>query len=231
MRGLEVTGAGKHGLAVWSRQNLFSAHNVIIEIDDCIVSSCNLAGLKIEDLALSALRINNSEFSANDYGGVQLRQVHQKSNLPQKLQMIDTLVTETQYASGLVLKDCGLFVKSCRFDRNNDDGIRIDCSTYALPKHELQEEVCNFLRRSPMDIVINDCEIYYNQRNGIFVQDYWKGPIEISDCIIVGNLEYGVFSTRVNGTPHLDETDEKALRQLDPRRSMNRIQLNRLGGK
>ena len=82
LKQLEVTGAGKHGVAIWSHQNLFSAHNVIIDIDDCIISSCNLAGLKIEDLAVSALRINDSEFSSNDYGGVQLRQVHQKSNLP-----------------------------------------------------------------------------------------------------------------------------------------------------
>ena len=43
-----------------------------------------------------------------------------------------------------------------------------------------------------MSLVITDCELYYNQRNGISISDYWKGPVEVSDCVIVGNLEYGL---------------------------------------
>lgn len=84
---------------------------------------------------------------------------------------------------------------------------------FITPPAHLQEEVREFLRRHPMPLVITDCELYYNQRNGISISEYWKGPIEVSDCVIVGNLEYGLSIT---GIVKLDMTDKLSLARLDP---------------
>lgn len=85
-----------------------------------------------------------------------------------------------------------MHIQACRFDRNNDDGIHVEAIKGMQRPTTLQEEVKDFLRRYPMPLVITDCELYYNQRNGICISDYWKGPVEVSDCVIVGNLEYGL---------------------------------------
>lgn len=73
--------------------------------------------------------------------------------------MKETNITETVFASGLVLKDTGILLKACRFDRNADDGVAIDCNQQP---RDIQDEVKAFLRRKPMCLVITDCEVYYN---------------------------------------------------------------------
>lgn len=66
-----------------------------------------------------------------------------------------------------------------------------------------------------MQIVINQSEIYYNQKNGIYVQDFWKGPIEINECLIVGNLEYGLHAVNKNA-PDLLEDELEILSKFSP---------------
>lgn len=70
-----------------------------------------------------------------------------------------------------------------------------------------------------MSLVITDCELYYNQRNGISISDYWKGPVEVSDCVIVGNLEYALS---MQGKVSLDATDKINLQRFDPYKKMQK---------
>jgi hypothetical protein len=38
------------------------------------------------------------------------------------------------------------------------------------------------------------------------IQEFWKGNIEIDDCIFVGNMEYGIYSINLN-PPILQQDD------------------------
>lgn len=96
-------------------------------------------------------------------------------------------LTDTTYSSGLILKDVGILIQGCRIERNSEDGINIDSSFYPKPAKLLQQEVKQFLKREPMQVIINECEVSYNSKNGIYIQDFWKGPVEIRDCMIVSN--------------------------------------------
>ena len=101
-------------------------------------------------------------------------------------------MSDTCNGSGIILSDVGINITNCKFDRNIEHGIVIDSSDIPMPVRILQYEVKEFLKRKPMKVVIQDCEIYYNNRNGIFIRDFWKGPVIIHECLMVGNQEYGL---------------------------------------
>lgn len=56
----------------------------------------------------------------------------------------------------------GINIVNCKLDRNGGHGIHIDSSDYPMPVRILQYEVKEFIKRKPLKIVIQDCEIYYN---------------------------------------------------------------------
>ena len=122
-------------------------------------------------------------------------------------------VSDTTNGSGIILRDVGIHVLSCKIERNNDDGIIIDSSQFPMPAKILQNEVRLFLKIQPMKIIIQDCEIYLNQKDGICIQEFWKGPIDIDECAIIGNTEYGIICMYKN-SPILQQDDNEVLKKF-----------------
>lgn len=46
-----------------------------------------------------------------------------------------------------------------------------------------------------MIVHLNRCEFLMNNKNGLAVEDYWKGPVLISDCKFNANKYNGVLLT------------------------------------
>lgn len=51
--------------------------------------------------------------------------------------MNNNAVTDTINGSGIILKDVGINIVGCKIERNNDDGITIDCQNYTTPARVL----------------------------------------------------------------------------------------------
>ena len=124
--------------------------------------------------------------------------------------IFDTHISDTCNGPGVALKDVGINILSCKIDRNESDGIAIDCTDFPMPVRVLQPEVKQFLKRRPLSVAISDCEIYYNQKNGILIQEFWKGSIKIDECLLVGNIEYGLCCSNKN-PPILQQDDADIL--------------------
>lgn len=97
-----------------------------------------------------------------------MSQVHQKSN-KLKFKISESRICDTHNGSGIVLKDVGIMILGCKLSRNSNCGISVDSNSYLPPTRILQAEVKEFLKRQPMKIVVSDCEVFHNQRNGIMV--------------------------------------------------------------
>ena len=120
-------------------------------------------------------------------------------------------MNETANGSGLTVQDTGIHLGGCSFSKNKGDGICIKSITRRPA--DLQIEARNFLKKHPMSIVITDSEVAHNSRNGISFNGFWKGPIEVSDCTIVDNAQYGLS---MQGHVSLDEIERTHLQRLEP---------------
>jgi hypothetical protein len=78
-----------------------------------------------------------------------------------------------------------------------------------------------------MKIVIQSCEIFLNQKDGVFIQEFWKGPIEIDECIFIGNLEYGLLSLYKNA-PILQQDDLDILRRYQSEQQGEKLKANQI---
>ena len=80
---------------------------------------------------------------------------------------------------GCFLHDSGFLIEDCRFLENGQNGLYIN--NYAKPPGQLGQDVKLFIEKFPLATVIKQSEFSCNKKNGLFLQDYWKGPIVVID--------------------------------------------------
>ena len=115
------------GIYICSQENIFSAHNLKIFISQNTIKKNGMCGIRIQDLVLNDMQIMHNEVNRNESAGIILQQIHQKSNKFKFLMQANN-VSDTTNGSGIILRDVGIHILSCKIERNNDDGILIDSS-------------------------------------------------------------------------------------------------------
>ena len=104
----DIRTSGKDGILIQSFIQ-FSAHNLNILIKGNVIQKSLGEGLAIKNLAITALDIVGNELSKNQYHGIYLSQVHQKSN-KFKFNMLENKCLEQVSGFGCYLFDTGILI-------------------------------------------------------------------------------------------------------------------------
>jgi hypothetical protein len=67
-------------------------------------------------------------------------------------------------------------IEECEFKNNDSGGLHCLSPTLKNEKH-ISEDIKSFLDRYPLILQIVKCEFIYNNRSGIVIDDFWKGPV------------------------------------------------------
>lgn len=121
----EIQMSTNNGIYICSQDNIFSAHNLKISISQNNSKKNGSYGVRIEDLVINDLQIILNDLDRNEFGGLLLSKVHQKSN-KFKFLLQDTRVCDTNNGPGVILKDVGINIIGCKMSRNSFEGIHID---------------------------------------------------------------------------------------------------------
>lgn len=143
---------------------------------DNLIARCQSDGLSIRNLAISHLEITGNQITRNQANGISLSQVHQKSN---KFKFIirSTNSVENPQGHGLYLYDTGILIEDCQFMNNESGGVYISNTQLVTGDKTVPEEIRTFLDKFPMIVHFNRCDIINNDKSGVLLEDYWKGPV------------------------------------------------------
>lgn len=117
--------------------------------------------------------------------------MHQKSN-KFKFKMQKNIANENSAGYGLVLFDTGILIEDSEFKSNEYGGINVLSAPLKTEK-PLSEEIRSFLERFPMVVQIKRCDIVQNNRTGLQVEDFWKGPIILEETKFSFNKYSGII--------------------------------------
>ena len=77
---------------------------------------------------------------------------------------------------GCYLYDTGILIEECEFKNNDSGGLHSLSPTLKNEKH-ISDDIKSFLDRFPLILHIVKCEFTLNNRSGIVIDDFWKGPV------------------------------------------------------
>lgn len=65
-----------------------------------------------------------------------------------------------------------------------------------------------------MSVFVENCQVQNNYRSGVKVVDFWKGAVEIYDCVICCNVDCGI-QTNAHKRPDLAQHELATLERYE----------------
>lgn len=190
--------------AVEVSSEAFSAHNVAVSVLRNKIVNNKRDGVVVSNMAIAHCEIARNTVSSNQGSGIWVSSLHQKSNKP-GFSIADNSVSYSLAGFGIYVHDSGFSVSGCEVETSKEEGICV--SQQPRPDH-LSSELLAFLEKFPMRVTLNACTVKKNVGNGILVQDCWKGPVDIVDCVVRENYDNGVYLS-AQGRSQLDVKSRK----------------------
>jgi hypothetical protein len=85
----------------------------------------------------------------------------------------------------MIAMDTGFIAVKCIIKENKEGGVHIKGSD--RPSATLSEEAIEFLEKFPLKAEFHECDITDNSKNGMVIDEVWKGPIVLSETSITHN--------------------------------------------
>lgn len=175
-----------------SSLNKFSAHNLKIYINNNKIQNNRKDGIFLSKMAITDLEISENEFNNNVGSGMWIEHIHHKSN-KFVFKIKDNNCRESMNGFGMFLYDCGMELDNNTIVNNHEGGLMIK-GTYKPTS--LSSAQTLFLQKYPLKVKINNCEISENGDNGVVIQNFWKGPVVISNSKILNSAQNGIYVTQ-----------------------------------
>lgn len=170
--------------------NVYSAHNVKIDISQNCIYRNKKEGLLIQNLAVTAILLYGNEFSKNEGDNLKMVHVHHKVNRSHEFRVENCQIEYSKGGFGANLYDTSFVIKNCIIKCNQNGGIFCGCPEKPTG---LVDDAIIFLKKFPMCLKISNCEITGNMHYGVLVQDFWKGSVIIKHTLVQYNCNFGVY--------------------------------------
>ena len=189
IEGCDFSSNRLRGIHIMNVGGRMSDHNLKINISNNRIRENGGDGIHISGLVITNLEIEDNELKSNSGTCIWIEYVHQKSN-KYKFKLTKNSCLYSVNGFGIFLHDFGGLLSHNVVMGNKEGGVIIK----GTPRPQrLSPEDKKFLLKYPMKIEIANCQINQNLENGIVVQEYWKGGINIEETHIVGNEQNGLY--------------------------------------
>jgi len=92
---------------------------------------------------------------------------------------------------GITVFDTGFHLSGCKLKDNKGNGVFL---SQKIPHNQqlISGSIKDYLSRSPMCVMISECEFSKNYKDGFLLRDFWKGSVVFSKTIVEENFGVGI---------------------------------------
>jgi len=170
--------------------DFYEPHNLKIQLSQNRILSNKKEGCKFSSISLKSLEILSNDFRENTGSNLFLESIHQNSEKSEFVVQKNNFIKSAS-GFGVFSSDFSGKILESNFEQNSEGGliIRFNHKTDL----EISQEIQNFNKIDQNELEIFKCTISENKNNGIVIQEFIKGKINIRNSIVSSNEMYGIY--------------------------------------